>query len=245
MKTKYLAHYSDDLDKKYGLPTLKKYPMPDADHVRSAIKFFNYVDPEHEKELANSILKRMREYGMSFDDFTVGEENRFSKYIPSKKELSHHGIEGQKWGHTNGPPYPLDFEAHSLAEKRALKKDLKWIKKNEKKIKKKAYKESKKVLDRYAKRLSKQYGLNKNGKYSAFYINNFNRSMADLMNEKVSDITAPSGRTVRFVAKRGEIGVYTALADQGYDMSQVKNGVWNSGRIAYKKDSINKVDVNG
>lgn len=232
-----------ELDKKYGLPTLKKYPMPDADHVRSAIKFFNYVDPEHEKELANSILKRMREYGMSFDDFTVGEENRFLKYIP-ENALSHHGIDGQKWGKRNGPPYPLDFEAHSAAEKRALKKDLKWIKKNEKKIKSKAYKESKKELNEYAKLLSKQYGLNKNGKYSAFYINRFNRSMAELMNEKVSDITTPSGRAVKFVAKRGELGVYTALADQGYDMNQVKNGVWTSGRIAYKKAMINKVDVN-
>lgn len=31
--------------------------------------------------------------------------------------LSHHGIEGQKWGKRNGPPYPLDYDAHSAAEK--------------------------------------------------------------------------------------------------------------------------------
>lgn len=92
-----IAH-SNDVDdaQKYGIPELKKFPMPDAKHVRSAIKFFNYVTPAHEKQLANAILKRMREYGMSFDDFEVGEENRFSKYIP--KHLEHHGILGQKWG---------------------------------------------------------------------------------------------------------------------------------------------------
>jgi len=93
-----LVHREDDSDKKYGLPSLKKFPMPDAEHVRSAIKFFNYAtSKEQEEELAEAIINRMKEYGLTFDDFTVGEENRFSKYIP-KKELSHHGIEGQKWG---------------------------------------------------------------------------------------------------------------------------------------------------
>lgn len=36
--------------------------------------------------------------------------------------LKHHGIMGQKWGIKNGPPYPLDAEDHSAAEKKAKKK---------------------------------------------------------------------------------------------------------------------------
>lgn len=32
--------------------------------------------------------------------------------------LSHHGIQGQRWGKKNGPPYPLAPSAHSSAEKR-------------------------------------------------------------------------------------------------------------------------------
>lgn len=32
--------------------------------------------------------------------------------------LEHHGILGQKWGTQNGPPYPLDYESHSAAEKK-------------------------------------------------------------------------------------------------------------------------------
>lgn len=104
----------------YGLPKLRKYPMPDKKHVKSAIRFFNYVSPTNEKELAKAILKRMRKYGMSFSDFTVGEENRFIKYIPKKylshsedqtmysnndfryykggEYLAHYGKKGMKWG---------------------------------------------------------------------------------------------------------------------------------------------------
>lgn len=33
--------------------------------------------------------------------------------------LQHHGILGMRWGHLNGPPYPLDPEDHSAAERRA------------------------------------------------------------------------------------------------------------------------------
>lgn len=33
--------------------------------------------------------------------------------------LSHHGILKQKWGHRNGPPYPLSKSAYSAAEKKA------------------------------------------------------------------------------------------------------------------------------
>ena len=39
--------------------------------------------------------------------------------------LSHHGIEGQKWGVRNGPPYPLGSGQHSKAELRAMKKEQK------------------------------------------------------------------------------------------------------------------------
>lgn len=39
--------------------------------------------------------------------------------------LAHHGILGMKWGHKNGPPYPLDDADHSASErKRGWKKSL-------------------------------------------------------------------------------------------------------------------------
>ena len=39
-----------------------------------------------------------------------------------KNELKHHGVKGQKWGVQNGPPYPLKYEAHSVAEKKFMSK---------------------------------------------------------------------------------------------------------------------------
>ena len=45
------------------------------------------------------------------------------------------------------------------------------------------------------------------------------------------------------VAKRGEIGVFMALSNAGYDPNQYKQGVYSSGRIAYRKDHANKIDV--
>ena len=82
----YFQHSDEDDEKqKYGVPEQKKFPMPDAKHVRSAIKFFNWVEPRYEKELANAILARVKEYGMILgEDITVGDENRFKNYIPKK-----------------------------------------------------------------------------------------------------------------------------------------------------------------
>ena len=74
--------------RKYAFPEQRKFPMPDAKHVKSAIKFFNYVDPKDEETLANYILARMKEYGMKLEDLNVGDENRFKKYLP-KDEIEH------------------------------------------------------------------------------------------------------------------------------------------------------------
>lgn len=63
----------------FGIPELKKYPMPDKAHVLAAIRMFNHVDEEHEEELARNIIKKMKEYNISPD--VVGEKNRLRKYL--------------------------------------------------------------------------------------------------------------------------------------------------------------------
>ena len=72
-------------DSDYGIPSKKKYPMPDESHVRSAIQMFNHVSSEDEAELAKNIKKKIKQYGMSVD---VGKENRFSKYYTSSNETA-------------------------------------------------------------------------------------------------------------------------------------------------------------
>lgn len=76
---------------KYGLPEIKKFPMPDAKHVRSAIKFFNYVTPDYEEKLAKAILKRMKECGIT--DINVGDDNRFKKYYERSRLTDHEKIQ--------------------------------------------------------------------------------------------------------------------------------------------------------
>lgn len=230
---------------KYGIPELKKYPMPDAKHVRSAIKFFNYVEPEYEKELANAILARMREYGMNFDNFIVGEDNRFSKYIPETGVLTHHGILGQKWGVRR---YQNEDGSLTPAGRRHLQRmDKKWVRKNEKKIYNETYAKSKAEMKDFIKNELnpniRKY--NKNGKISAAYANAYSRKLAQLMNKNVADLESPSGKVVRYVAMRGEMRVATALADAGYDMSQVRSGVYgNTGKIAYRKKNVGIMNYN-
>ena len=115
--SRYICHTTLS-NQKYAIPNLKKYPLPDKAHVKSAIKFFNYVSPRYEKTLAYAILKRMDEYGMSFDDMTIGDENRFKKYIPKREYLAHHGIMGMHWG-VRHDHYPLNASEHTAAEKKA------------------------------------------------------------------------------------------------------------------------------
>ena len=156
--------------------------------------------------------------------------------------LIHHGILGQKWGKQNGPPYPLDPEDRSKEEKRLAKKDAKWIRKNEEKIKRNAFNKSEKEIREFLKDLSgRPDSYLYNGRISSTYINSYNRKLAELMNQNVENVTSPSGKVVRFVAKRGELGIYTALADIGYDLNQVKNGVWKDARVGYKKNTLGTI----
>lgn len=160
----------------------------------------------------------------------------------SDNELRHYGTKGMRWGirRYQNP----DGSLTPAGRKRLEKADYKWAKKNTDKITAKAKKASQKELDAYGKELLKlPNAINANGKLSAQTVNAYNRKMAELMSKKTSDIRAPSGRVVSFVAKRGEIGVFMALSNSGYDPSQYKQGVYSSGRIAYKKDHANKIDI--
>lgn len=64
--------------------------------------------------------------------------------------------------------------------------------------------------------------------------------MAKIMNMAVDDLPTPNENAIRFVAKRGSMGVYAALTTRNYDINALKNGIHTSGRVAYRKDVVNK-----
>lgn len=156
-------------------------------------------------------------------------------------EIYHHGILGQRWYEQNGPPYPLGYARRSAAERRLNRKDMRYVKRVEGKARKKAYNASKKELKDYEQNVIKnKYPMkNSSGKLNSNYVNAYNKKMAELMNKNVDVLVAPSGRVIQFVAKRKEVGVYTALADPNYNMDFVRNGVYLTGKIAYKQSHIN------
>lgn len=68
-------------DSEFGVPSKRKFPLDTEKHVRSAVKFFNYVDPEDEELLAENIIKALKKFNIK--DINVSEKNRFYKYYQS------------------------------------------------------------------------------------------------------------------------------------------------------------------
>lgn len=121
-------------------------------------------------------------------------------------------------------------------------KDNKWAKKNYSKLMNKAYKPVSKKMKKYVnKNLNVKYRQQlRRGQISRSYVNDYNQKLTELMNEQINSLpTAPSGRIVKFIAKRGDFGVHMALADPEFDISQFRRGIYGSGRVAYRQQHVN------
>ena len=133
--------------------------------------------------------------------------------------LSHYGILGMKWGvcrYQNA-----DGTLTEAGKKRYIKSDTKWANKNETKIRKQAYKNISEEMDSYAKDLfNKKGAINENGTLTDKTINSYNKKMADLMNESLTDVKTDTGSSVYFVADIGTLGVRMTMENDAYIMQQ-------------------------
>lgn len=164
--------------------------------------------------------------------------------------LTHHGIKGQHWGirrwqNEDGSLTPEGYKHY-------YNKDEKWATKRREKLMKTAYDRSRSEMGRYAKELQNEINLynpvRKDGKrtINAAFANAYNKKLAEVMTKNMSDIRTPNmDMAIKFIASRGQLNsVELAIADDGVDMSQFKNGVWSSGRIAYTKKYANRSGEN-
>lgn len=244
--TKYRDSHSNDINSYTDNNGNKLYSKSLLDEARENTPYKNVFE-----------LADLYGFDVAYKDQSesrMNDYNRLVKYIDScikvSKEMEHSDTSKDCLQHFNPNHDKLGrfsfskFNTPERQARRADKKDERWAKRNYNRLYKKAYKPIKKEMSSYVKReLNPKYAVQlRSGKISKSYMNEYNRKLAELMNKSVDELdSAPSGKVISFIAKRGDLGVHMALATPGYDTSKFKSGIYSTGRVAYKKTNVNMV----
>lgn len=74
---KVVSHADDGNGIYYGIPEQKKFPLDTRAHVVSAVKFFNWAEPQYRKELATRLIAKIKEYNIKLSPTLT---NKFYNY---------------------------------------------------------------------------------------------------------------------------------------------------------------------
>lgn len=61
----------------FGIPALRKYPLTDAAHVKSAISYFHKAPDEYKEILARRIAKAAKKFGVE-----IADDSDVAQYLP-------------------------------------------------------------------------------------------------------------------------------------------------------------------
>lgn len=164
--------------------------------------------------------------------------NIYNPYVRRELELYHHGIEGQKWGKRNGPPYPLSKEDYSAAEKKAkgYTKKLNDMYKGRDKIAESTLKKeikADKIADKYDKEISRN-GNSKKAKELKekhdLYVKDVELSADEMAKideevERISDQLADEGFTITRADGIKQVAIGRNIAAQIFSGGLFGNGV--------------------
>jgi hypothetical protein len=66
----------------FGIPSLRKYPLNDKDHVQKAIQMFHHCPIEYKRELAHNINKNAKKY-----DITISQNSPIYNYLNESEQV--------------------------------------------------------------------------------------------------------------------------------------------------------------
>lgn len=134
--------------------------------------------------------------------------------VPKEDHIAHHGIDGQKWGVKNGPPYPLKKGIKKV--KRAVRKAKKYQREN-RPTPQQIHKMSDKEIMERTTRLKAEADLYQLSKYG----------QSDV--EKILRDGAKKGATIVVAGSVAALGAYVIAKKTGMDITapEVGRKIWS------------------